>query len=93
MAGCCLTRVAEVLAETVKGRQAEAVARSITDPDRQGNALTEVAVTLAQVGEEHSASRIVAELCVVRRWSTTARPVILLDPSAGAKLICAWEET
>jgi hypothetical protein len=81
-----LTRVAGALAGAGQYEQAEAVARSLTHPRRQAEALTRVAEALAETGNAHSACRVAAAACMVGQWTTSARLVLMLDPSAFAAL-------
>jgi hypothetical protein len=90
--GHILARVAGARAEAGQHRQAEALARSIANPEDLGHALAQVAESLAQAGEACSAARIAAEVCTLGRWSTAARPVLLLVPAASTTLVRALEE-
>ena len=84
--------VASVLAGAGMHRQAEALARSITAPDQQAEALAQVAEALAGAGDTRSACRVAAVTCVVGSWTTAARAVLVLDPSAFAKLASALDD-
>ena len=81
-----LAQVAEALAGAGQHQQAETVARSITNPDWQAQALAQVAEALARAGNSRDACRVAAATCSVGRWTTAAKPVLLLDPSAFATL-------
>jgi hypothetical protein len=88
-----LVRVAGALAGAGQHQDAAAVAEqakatglSITDLDRQAEALAQVAGALAEGGNTHSACQVAAAICAVGRWTTCARPVLLLDPSAYTTL-------
>jgi len=81
-----LAEVAGALARAGRHQQAEAVARTITDPDQQASALAEVAGALAQTGETRSAARVTAAVCAVGTWTTATTPVLLLEPSAFTAL-------
>jgi hypothetical protein len=88
-----LARVAEALAGTEQhqqaarvAREAKAVARSMGDPDHQADALAQVAEGLAVAGHTRSAYRVAAATCAAGRWTTAAKPVLLLNPSAFADL-------
>ena len=72
--------------------QAEAIARSITDPGRRADALARVADALAGSGDTHSACRVAAATCAAGRWTASATPVLLLDPSAFAPLARALDD-
>ena len=85
MAGALAAAGQHEQAATVAG-QAEAAARSITDPDRQAGALAQVAGALAGAGNTRYAYRVAAATCAVGRWTAAARSVLLLDPSAFAAL-------
>jgi tetratricopeptide (TPR) repeat protein len=84
--------VASVLTGAGMHRQAEALARSITAPDQQAEALAQVAEALAGAGDTRSACRVAAVTCVVGSWTTAARAVLVLDPSAFAKLAPALDD-
>ena len=81
-----LAQVAGALTEAGQYQQAEAAARAITDPDRQAYALAQVAEALARAGDTSFASRVAAAVCAVGRWTTAARPVLILDPPAFATI-------
>jgi hypothetical protein len=88
-----LVRTAGALAETGQHYQAERVARSITDPVQQAEALTQVVEALVKAGDNRSASRLAAAICTVGRWTTAARSVLLLkNPSEFTMLASATEE-
>ena len=80
-----LAEVAGALARAGQHQQAETLARSITNPEWQGRALAQVAEALARA-DDRSALRVTARTCAVGRWTTAARPVLILDPSAFATL-------
>jgi hypothetical protein len=61
---------------------AETVARSITDPDRQAQALAAVAAALAAKGNMRQARHVAPAACAVGRWTTVLRLVLSLEPSA-----------
>ncbi len=81
-----LAEVAAALAQAGQHQQAEAAARSITDPDWQARALAEVARTLAQARNFQYACRVAAASCAVGRWTAAAGSVLLMDPSAFTTL-------
>jgi tetratricopeptide (TPR) repeat protein len=87
-----LAKVAGALAQAGQHDQAEAIARSITDPDVQAHILAEVAEVMAQAGDTHRASRVAAATCATGRWTTAAKPVLLLMPSAFAALASTLKE-
>ena len=62
--------------------QAETVARSITDPDRQVQALVAVAKALVAMGDPKRARHVVSVACAVGSWTTALELVLLLEPSA-----------
>ena len=85
--------IAEALAEagqreqaTAVAAQAEEAARSITDLDQQAQALAKVAEMLAKEGLSRSARRVAAAACAVAPWSTAAKSVLLIDPTAYTML-------
>ena len=78
-----LEAVAEALAGAGQYQQAEAVASSITDPYAQAKALARLAEALTETGETRAACRIAATAgCDTCTWTTAARAVFLLNPSA-----------
>ncbi len=81
-----LARAAGALAEAGQYRQAEATARTITEPSWQAEALAQLAETLAKAGDSSFASRVAASACAVGRWTTAVRPVLILEPSASAAM-------
>lgn len=66
--------------------QAEAIARSINDPYGQAEALTQLAETLARAKAIPFACRISATACAVGHWTTAAKPLLILAPSAFATI-------
>jgi hypothetical protein len=58
------------------------VARAITDPDRQAQALTAVAEALMARGNTRQARYVASAACTVGRWTTVLGLVLLLKPSA-----------
>jgi hypothetical protein len=89
-----LAEIAEAMARTGQHAQAEAIARSVTDPFHGGAALAKVAEALAEVGEVHSAARVAAALCAssTETWRTAVVPVLLLAPTAITTLARILEE-
>lgn len=77
-----LADIAQAMARAGELKEAEEVARSITDMDSKAAALASVAIALAQVGEAQSAARVTAALCSMGEWSTAMAPAFLLAPSA-----------
>jgi hypothetical protein len=82
-----LARVSEALAGARQYEQAEALARRINDPDWQATALVGVAEALTRAEDTYSACRVAASICAIGRWTTSARPILQLDPSASAFLV------
>lgn len=82
LAGAALARVTGALASAGQRQQAEALARSITDPDRQAAALARVAGTLAQAGRTRAAKQVAATACATGGWTTAAPAVLSLNPAA-----------
>jgi hypothetical protein len=76
--------VTGALAEAGLHEQAEAVARSITDPGAQ--ALVQVAETLAEAAKTRTASRVAAAACATGQWTTAAPVVLLINPAAFTML-------
>ena len=62
--------------------RAKTVARSITDPDRQAQALVAVAEALVERGDTRQARHLASMACVVGRWTAVLGLVLLLEPSA-----------
>jgi hypothetical protein len=62
--------------------QADTVARSITNPDEQAQALAEVAKALMAKGETRQARRAASAACAVGRWTTVLKLVLSLELSA-----------
>jgi len=62
------------------------VARSITDPDRQAQALAAAAVAKALVtrGDTRRAHHVASAACAVGQWTTVLKLVLSLEP-IGAK--------
>jgi tetratricopeptide (TPR) repeat protein len=90
--GLALARIAEELAAAGAYEQAGKIARSITESSRQADAFARMTDALLRAGDTQSASRAAAALCTIGDWATAARPVLLLEPSAFAKLGLAQEE-
>ena len=63
--------------------RAETVARSITGPDRQAQALVAVAEALAATGNRRQARHVASAACAVGRWTTVLGVVLSLEPSAA----------
>ena len=70
------------LAEAGQHEQAAAVARSITNPDAQAQALAAVAKALAARGDTRQARHVASAACAVGRWTTVLGLVLSLEPSA-----------
>jgi predicted metal-dependent hydrolase len=87
-----LAQVAGALAGAGHHQHAEAVARTITDPNRQADALAQVANELARAGETRSAARLAAAICAVGHWTSAVGPVLQLAPSAYTQLALTLEE-
>jgi hypothetical protein len=68
-------------------QQAEAIARWITSPEWQANALAEVAETLTRAAAADAAARVTAALCAIGEWPTAVPPVLLLVPSVFTALV------
>jgi len=62
-------------------QHAATVARSITNPDRQAQALATVAKALAARGETRHARQVASVACAVGRWTMALVPVLPLEPS------------
>ena len=62
--------------------QAEAAARSVTDPGSQARALVQVAGVLAEAGNIRTARQVAAAVCIAGEWITAARAVLPLNPAA-----------
>jgi hypothetical protein len=84
-----LAQMAGALAEAGLYQQAEAIAHTITIPDWRGTALVQVAEALTKAGDTGPAHRIAAATCAEGRWTTAAKPVLLLEPSASIMLTSA----
>ena len=80
--GQALAAVAGALAEAGQHEQAETVARSITDPDEQEQALMAVAKGLMAWGDTRQAHLVASAACAVGRWTTVLELVLSLEPSA-----------
>ena len=74
--------MAGALAGAGRHEQAETVARSITNPGRQAQALTAVAGALAARGDTRQAHRVASAACAVGQWTTVLELVLSLEPSA-----------
>ena len=74
--------VAETLAQAGQHQQAEALARSITNPDRQTQALTAMAKALVARGETRQAHHVASAACAVGQWTKVLGLVLSLEPSA-----------
>ena len=61
--------------------QAETLARSIPDPDRQAQALVAVASALAARGDTRQARHVASVACAFGRWTTVLGLVLSLEPS------------
>jgi len=70
------------VARAGKHEQAAVVARSITDPDRQAQALATVAETLAAIGHTRQARHMASAACALGRWTAVLGLVLSLEPSA-----------
>jgi hypothetical protein len=55
-------------------------------PDRQAEALARIAEALARTEDTYSARRMAAAACAAGRWTTSAVPVLVLDPTAFSDL-------
>ena len=62
------------------------VARSITDPDWQVQALTTVVGALAARGDARQARHVASVACAVGRWTAVLKLVLSLEPSAVREL-------
>ena len=58
------------------------MARSITDPGEQAQALTAAAEALVARGDTRQAHHVASEACAVGRWTTVLELVLSLEPSA-----------
>jgi hypothetical protein len=58
------------------------VARSITNPDGQAQALTVVAKALVARGDTRQAHHVASAACAAGQWTTVLELVLLLEPSA-----------
>ena len=58
------------------------MARPITNPDRQAQALATVAEALAARGETRQARHVASVACAVGWWTMAQMPVLSLEPSA-----------
>jgi len=76
----------EALAQAGKYEQAETLARSITDPDRQTDALAQVEEAAAEDREFVSANRATAAICAAGHWIIVMRPVLRQDSTAFTPL-------
>jgi hypothetical protein len=63
-------------------QQAEAVARTITNPDSQAMALAQIARAMSRAGEDGLAARAAAAVCAIGKWTTALVPVLMVAPSA-----------
>jgi hypothetical protein len=85
--------VVRALAMAGRDEQAETLARTIPDPDRQARALTEAVRVLAnatgksaRIEITNSANRLAAIVCSLGRWTTAVRTALLLDADAFTAL-------
>ena len=74
--------MAGALAQAGQHEQAATVARSITDPDEQAQALAAVAKALAARRDTRQARHVAAAACAVGRWTTVLKLVLSLQPPA-----------
>jgi hypothetical protein len=74
--------VVGALAEAGPHEQAATVALSITDPDRQAQALAAVAGALTARGDTRQARHVASAACAIGRWTTVLGLVLSLEPSA-----------
>jgi hypothetical protein len=58
------------------------VARSITNPNEQVDALAEVAKALAAGGDSRQAHCVASAACVIGQWTKVLGLVLSLEPSA-----------
>ena len=77
-----LAELAGALAAAGQYQQADAMARSITHTDTRTRALTQVTRALAKTGKTRAASRVAAAACATGPWTTAARAVLPLNPTA-----------
>jgi hypothetical protein len=62
--------------------RAEALAASITNPDRQAQALTAVAGALEAREDTRQVHYVASTACAVGQWTTVLELVLSLEPSA-----------
>ena len=78
--------VAAALAQAGQHEQAETVARSITDPGWQVDALAEVGRVLVARGDTRRAHHVASAACAVGRWTKVLGLVLSLESSAARVL-------
>lgn len=83
--------MAGALAGAGQHGQAETVARSFTNPDRQAQALTAVAEALVARGDTRHAHHVASAACAVGHWTTVLGLVLSLEPSAVRVLTDLFE--
>jgi hypothetical protein len=71
-----------VLVEAGQHEQAETMARSITDPGKQADALAEVGRALVARGDTRRAYHVASAACAVGRWTKVLGLVLSLESSA-----------
>ena len=74
--------MAGALAKAGQHEQAETIARSITDPHRQAQALAAVAKALVAWGDRRQARLVASAACAIGYWTIVLEVVLSLEPSA-----------